>query len=170
VRDFIQGIIDSSKRLEAAHINDSIFVEYRMSLINEKRVNNADIVAAINNVDPQTATFAVVNAGGSMRLTDDANAKEIRLTEEDLYSKIFTEEYSTVTAEARRRFKDFKLGARFHEIMRELKKDATLHRVKYLDPNNPRSLKKDWYSKKVYEELAKFYEPKPVAMSQTGSN
>jgi hypothetical protein len=158
VREFIQGIVDSSKRLEAMGVGDSIFVEYKMSLMNEKRVKNADIVAAINNSQEQPINIRVEDQDKGFRLSDDPNAKEIRISEDDVYKTVFTEEYSKIIKEAKSRFKDFKQGKKFNSIMRELKQKQTLHRVRSLDPENPKIARKDWYSKKIYDELAKYYD------------
>lgn len=48
VKDFIESIIDSSKRLKALEISDSILVDYKIHLANEKRIKNADLIAGIS--------------------------------------------------------------------------------------------------------------------------
>ncbi len=160
VKEFIEGIIESSKRLKSARVKDSILVEYRMGLFNEKRINNADIVAAVNNAQPQSVNFEVQELLTNIRITDDPTAKAVKFSnEEDLYNKIFTESYAKICAEAKNIFKDFIKNKDFNKLMKKLKKDPSLCKTKYLDPDNPKSSKKDWYSKKMYEELSKYYEP-----------
>lgn len=158
VRAFINGIVDASRRLEMANVKDSIFVEYRMSLINEKRVSNADIVAAINNSQPQTASLAILDQSKALRLTDDPDVDGLRIDEDEAFSKIYTQEYKVVVETAKSKFKNFKLGRTFNALMKQIKKDPLLHRVRRLDPKNPRSASKDWYSKAIYDELSKYYE------------
>lgn len=160
VKEFIEGIIASSKRLKSAKIKDSILVEYRMALFNEKRINNADIVAAINNAQQQSVNFQIEESLKNVRITDDPNAKEIRISEDDLYKTIFTEKYEDVINEAKRRFLDFKQGNEFNKIMKQIKKDSSIYKPKYLDPDNPKSAKKPYFSKKIYDELVKHYQPK----------
>lgn len=160
VKDFIEGIIDSSKRLKLANIEESILVEYKMSLINEKNVNNADLVAAINNAQPQSTNFEVQKSTKAVRLTNDPNAEEVRVTEDSLFQTIFTQKYADVTNEARRLFDDFLQNQKFNNLMRTFRRDSSLHKPRYIDPNNPDSGKKDFYSKKIYDELAKHYKLK----------
>lgn len=157
VKDFIEGLIESSKRLKAENIEDSILVEYKMSLINEKNVNNADLVAAINNAQPQSTNFEVQQLLKNVRLTDDPKAKEIRITEDSLFQTVFTQKHADVANESRRLFDDFLQNQKFNDLMKKFRKDTSLYKPRYIDPNNPNSGKKDFYSKKVYDELAKYY-------------
>ena len=55
----IQAIRKRSEHLLAQGINDSIMVNYSLALVNESRVKNADLVAAINNAAPQPESDAV---------------------------------------------------------------------------------------------------------------
>jgi hypothetical protein len=45
IKEFIKGIIDSTNKLAKAGIEEPIIVDFKMSLMNEKRIKNADIVA-----------------------------------------------------------------------------------------------------------------------------
>ncbi len=157
VKNFIERIIDSSKRLEISGIEDSILVDYRISLINEKRIKNADLIAGISS-EPDTENAIVVqNFLGNVIISDDPNAKEIRIKERSLYDDIYTEEYKTVTTKSREIFSDFVQGKKFHQVMRIIKQDPNLHRIRYLDSSNPKSASKSWYSKAIYQELAKHF-------------
>jgi len=162
VIEFIDGIVESSKRLKKANIKDSILVDYRMNLTNEKRIKNADIIAGITNAQPQAAILKIESSLDKVRLSDDPDAKVMRVVEEDLYETLFTEEYYAVVANAKSMFEDFQRGRRFNRIMKEIKKDESLHRTRYLDPHNPKSAHKDWYSKKIYKELSKHYKLRKV--------
>ncbi|HSK73460.1 MAG TPA: DUF3644 domain-containing protein, partial [Pyrinomonadaceae bacterium] len=160
VKEFIEGIIESSKRLKSAKIKDSILVEYRMGLFNEKRINNADIVAAVNNAQQQSINFQIEESLKNVRITDDPNAKQIRLEEDFLFKTVYTEKYADVANEARKLFKDFLQNKKFNALMKKFRENSSLYKPRYIDPNNHASGKKDFYSKKIYEELAKYYQPK----------
>lgn len=162
VKDFIEGIIESSKRLKLANIEESILVEYKMSLINEKNVSNADLVAAINNAQPQSPNFEIQSSLKNVRITNDPNAKEIRISEDDLFKTIFTEKHSDVITEAKKRFIGFRQDREFNKLMRKFKQDPNLYRPKYLDSGNPKSAMKPWFSRSLYDELAKHYQLKTV--------
>lgn len=158
VRKFLQGIVESSERLESQGIEESILFEFRMAIENEKRVKNADIIAGINNAKPTGINITVSQSLRTARITDDPDAKAIRISEEELYKTVFTETYQDVVNGARVRFSDFKQNRKFNAIMKELKTDHELCRPRLLDPHNPKSARKDFYSKQIYEELTKHYQ------------
>jgi hypothetical protein len=41
--------------------------------------------------------------------------------------------------------------------MRELKKNENLRRIRLLNPKNPKGASQSFYSKRIYDELAKHY-------------
>jgi hypothetical protein len=43
--------------------------------------------------------------------------------------------------------------------MRELKKNPSIKKTRLLNPNNPSGGGKDFYHKRIYDELAKYYTP-----------
>lgn len=55
------------------------------------------------------------------------------------------------------RFINFKQNNKIHALMKIIKQNKILHKYRYLDPLNPKSSKKSWYSKAIYKELSKFY-------------
>ncbi|MBA3711337.1 MAG: hypothetical protein H0W76_02680 [Pyrinomonadaceae bacterium] len=88
---------------------------------------------------------------------NDPKAKELGLSEENIFQTIFTEKHADVAREARRRFNDFKQNNEFNRLMALCKKNPNLCRVRYLDPSNSKSSKQEFYSKKIYDELAEYY-------------
>src|SRR5208337_3465745 len=126
---------------------------------NESRIRNADLTAAINNSVPQGNVIAVHNVISEARLTDNSSAKQVRLSEDSIFSNIFTETYADVLRAARERFADFLQNARFNGIMGEMKKDPSIRRTRLLNPKNPNGGGKDFYHKRIYDELAKHYTP-----------
>ena len=165
VKEFLQSIRARSEHLLAQGIDDSIIVNYSLALINESRVKNADLVAAINNATPQPNVIVVHNIVSSASLTYDPAAKQIRIAEESVFSSIFTETYGDVLRTARQRFVDFLQNARFNKIMQELKKNPNIRKIRLLNPKNPSGGGKDFYHKRIYDELAKHYSAIPVAQA-----
>jgi hypothetical protein len=160
VKDFLQSIRRRAEHLLEQGIEDSIIVNYSVALINESRVKNADLVAAINNANPQPHSIVVHNVISGGNLVQDPAAKPIRIVEETLYGTIFTETYREVVRKAREKFVDFIQNIRFNKIMDELKKDPNIRTTRLLDPNNPDGAAKDFYHKRIYDELAKYYTAK----------
>jgi hypothetical protein len=157
VKEFLRAIRKRSEHLLDQGIEDSIMVNYSLALINESRVKNADLVAAINNTSPQPSVITVHNIVDGASLTHNPAARQIRIAEESVFSSIFTETYDDVLRTARERFSDFLQNPRFNGIMRRLKTDPNIKRTRLLNPKNPRGGGKDFYHKRIYDELAKHY-------------
>jgi hypothetical protein len=134
-------------------------VNYSIALVNEARIKNADLTAAINNSVPQGNVIAIHNVISAAQLTNDPSAKQIRLSEDSIFSNIFTETYADVLRTARERFTDFLQNDQFNQIMRQLKKDPSIKKTRFLNPKNPQGGAKDFYHRRIYDELAKHYGP-----------
>ena len=152
VKDFIFGFEESIKRLAEKQIDDLFFIPYSIAYKSEKRIKNADIVAAINN-----DKNVIISIKTETSFTTNPEAKGIRLEEEILYNDLFPMTYQDVCEYCYANFSDFKLNRDFHQQMKELKKDANIHRVRLLDPRNPKSSKKDYYSEEIKKKLNSIY-------------
>jgi hypothetical protein len=157
VKDFIESIIDSCKSLKALEIEDSILVDYTINLVNEKRIKNSDLIAAISRDLVTENKIEINNLIITNKISNNPNAKEIRIKEQSVYDDIYTENYKTVTKKSRELFSDFVQNQKFHQLMKIIKENPNLHRVRYLDPLNPKSSKQSRYSQAIYEELAKHF-------------
>lgn len=157
VQSFIKSIIKSTELISQEGIEDSILFSFKMSLINESRIKNADIVAAITK-DKNKAAVAVENVIGKFILTDDENAegvKKIKIEEESLFRTIYTQTYHDVIENCKTLFSDFKLNKDFHKKLKKLKHRPEFHKPRYLNIDNPKGSFKDYYTVKVFDELAK---------------
>lgn len=59
VKEFIKTIMNASRRLNAVGIDEPIFVDFKMNLINVNKTTNADIVAGIDNAKENDLVFSV---------------------------------------------------------------------------------------------------------------
>jgi len=162
VKAFLESIKKSSESLQKQGIDDSIIVNYSIGLVNESRIKNADLTAAINNALPQGNALLFTMSSSSANLTNDPSAKLIRLSEESIFNDIFTDSYYDVVKAARERFSDFVQNAHFNNVMRELKKNPNIARMRLLNPRNPKGGHQMFYSKGVLDELSKHYNPGKV--------
>jgi hypothetical protein len=160
VKSFLRSIKKSSDALEKQGITDSIVVNFSIALVNESRIKNADLTAAISNAVPHGNVIAVKNIISAANLTNDASARLIRLSEESVYGDLFTETYNDVARTARQKFEDFIQNDEFNGIMRDLKKNQNIMRTRLLNPKNPSGSSQNFNSKQVYAELAKYYRPR----------
>lgn len=95
-----------------------------------------------------------------VRVTDDPDAPEIKISEEDAL-KNYPYTYQSLCNVLRKRFKNFKQNKQFNEFMRELKvKGDKFCKERRLEPDNPKSLYKMFYHSRIVEEFDKHYERK----------
>jgi len=156
VQMFIKSIITSTENLIKEGIEESILTNYNVSVINENRIKNADIIAGITK-DEAASKLSVPNVLGSFKVTNDESAKKINIQEETLFKTIYTIPYYGVIKQARSMFSDFKQGARFNRIMKEIKQNPSIHRKRFLDVVNKTGIGKSYYSTEVFFELSKHF-------------
>lgn len=100
VKEFIKLITNASRRLHAIGIDETIFVDFKMSLININRTTNADIIAGIDNtkendllinVFKDTKKIISSNNGENVLVTRDKSISSGTLYYETLDEGIFDE-------------------------------------------------------------------------------
>jgi hypothetical protein len=89
-------------------------------------------------------------------VTVDPSATKVILSEEDFRQR-YPWDYGELTDRLARRYSDFKINTEYHSIRKPLLKDASLVNSRYLDPGNPRSAKKDFYSPNVIQVFDRHY-------------
>lgn len=80
-----------------------------------------------------------------------SNAPEavpIELSEEDI-RKRWPWDYEELTDRLRLRYSDFKVNDKYHKLRKEFASDSQLMATRYLDPQNPKSARKDFYSPNI---------------------
>lgn len=93
-----------------------------------------------------------------VRLTDDPDAPEITLSEEDAF-KSYPHDYKELVALFRKRYRNFKQNSEFNARMREIKAEGERYsKVRRLDPENPKSLSKTFYHNRILEKFDEWYE------------
>jgi hypothetical protein len=83
----------------------------------------------------------------------------ITISEEDIRLK-FPLDTKRLTDTAKRRYSDFKQDKKFNTLMKTIKSNDKLCYIRQLDPENPKSNKKLFYSSNVWQELDKKYTKK----------
>ncbi len=96
-------------------------------------------------------------AGTPVRVTNDPNAPAVRLTDEQIRER-YPWDYRQLTEQCRRRYTDFKADRKYHELRKSLVADPRFAHVRRLDPQNPKSPKKTFYSQAILSEFDKEFE------------
>ncbi|MFZ2303761.1 MAG: ATP-binding protein [Minisyncoccia bacterium] len=97
------------------------------------------------------------NAGAGVQITEDPNAPVIRLEEEEVLKKKYPLDYKELIRVLTTRYTDFKTNSRFHKLRKELMKDVSLSKRRYLNPSNIKSSSQDFYSPNIVKKFDKFY-------------
>ncbi len=89
----------------------------------------------------------------------DPSAIKINVQEEDTL-KNYPFDYEQLTSALRKRYSDFKADQKYHKVRKPLLATKKYCKTRLLDPNNPKSPKKDWYSSEVFKEFDRHYTKK----------
>lgn len=112
------------------------------------------------NIDIKFTKSTAKDAPG-IQVTSDPNAPEVRLTDTQILDN-YPWDYDRLTDECRKRYADFKLVQKYHDLRKKLLADKRKRfgMERYLDPENTKSSKKAFYSRNILPELDKHYEQK----------
>ena len=125
----------------------------------ETDIDEADIRYSITvNIDVKLTRSKSKDAPG-VRITSNPDAPEVRITEEQIREQ-YPWDYKKLTIECRKRYSDFKCDKKYHGIRKALLKDKKYIFIRYLDPSNPKSSKKELYNPNILQELDKHYSKK----------
>ena len=91
-----------------------------------------------------------------VRTSRAPDAVPVVLTEEDIRNR-YPWVYRDLTSQLKDRYQDFKLNRKFWDIKKELEKSGRHSSPRYLDPGNPKSGKKTFYSTGILQEFDKHY-------------
>jgi hypothetical protein len=159
VKEFIKSIVKSTESLESEGVQESILTGFRMAVINENRITNADIIAGITK-NPEASKLNITNVLSGMQFSRDADAKKVNIEEETLFKTMYTLKYQDVIDKSKLIFTDFKQNAKFNKIMVNVKTKPELHRKRFLDVVNKTGMGQDFYTAGVFEELSKHFNVK----------
>lgn len=91
-----------------------------------------------------------------VQITSDPTAPKVQMTEEQVKDK-YPLTYAALTAECGKRYTDFVLNQKYHDLRIPLKSDKRYCHVKKLDPDNPKTVKQEFFSRAVFNVLDAHY-------------
>lgn len=101
---------------------------------------------------PAAATNAVIVTNDP----NDPNAIHVNLSEEDIRQQ-YPWDYGTLTTRLSNRYIDFKANSDYHDLRKKIAANPQFKKTRYLDPGNPKSLRKDFYNANIVREFDKHY-------------
>lgn len=143
-----------SKIVSSSVITDEVknYLSFVKSKIDEQDKSDEEFDIAIS-ID---INFSKANSFDGLPFNYDISGVPIFLTEQDIRKK-FPITYKELTDKAKVRYSDFKQNLSFHEILNKVKGNEKLCHERRLDPNDPKSSKKLYYSSNIWIELDKVY-------------
>ena len=145
----ITSIVKES-RPEAKRLLEFIAEREIKHPMDDKQDFNVCIEVEVRFVKTKDPAAIIVQQG------KDEGSIKIELTEDEMQER-WRWNYSTLLQRARKRYSDFLQNRRFHGIMSELEKDASLCRRRYLDPTTKVGTAKKFYSPNILAELDRHY-------------
>lgn len=119
----------------------------------EKTDQNYDIAITID-ID-----FKKGNSFDCLGFIYDKDGIKISLTEENI-RKRYPWDNAELTNRCKARYSDFVQNKKWNERKKEMKTNTKFYRERLLDPGNPKSAKKGFYSTNVFSYLDKYYTKK----------
>lgn len=150
------GFIDTPQATALAwSTNERNLVRYLASLVRDTeddRGADFHVSLAVN----LSFTRSSRDAAAIVAVTDDPNAPQVQLTEENIRNT-YPWDYAELNQKLKLRYIDFKCNDKYHRIRKPLMVDPRFVKSRFLDPNNPRSSKKDFYNPNIIREFDKHY-------------
>jgi hypothetical protein len=137
--------------------DETRLIEHLKNLAQEVADGAGDYAVAIR-MQIKLEKSVLANASKVM-LTKDDDAVKVTLSEQDIRER-YPWDYGELCKRLGARYKDFKQNQDFHKVRLSLMKDDKYNKVRYLDPGNPKSSKKDFYSTGVLQVFDQHYTKK----------
>jgi hypothetical protein len=145
--DFVNSVISTIRELAEDKIKDNIVIGFDVYTVSQKKIDNADLIAAI---DQENGTVALTKG---YRFTDDPNAPAVRVEK-----PLLPLTYYQVREKIKEKRPDIKFGKQYNSVMEKIKQNKKLCEPNYLDPKTKIGAKKDFYSETAIDEIIKLYD------------
>jgi len=156
-QEFLQSITRSIRTLNEAGVEDAILIEYDIHLVNASRAKNADLVAKIDNENPDAATLHVERTLAGVRLSDSPDAPEVRLSQQNERFNEFQMTHKKLMEEANQRYSDFRRDKKFNALLALLKENPNCCQKSFLNPVERTGTPQCFYGGLIWKELDKSY-------------
>lgn len=150
---FINSIVRATTELDNEGINEAVVVGFDLLLNQVKRDTNHAILAAIVKNTEDATPFVKKT---QIILSGDPNAQKMTVSEQKI-TELYPLRYSDVCNRCRESIPNFKKGKHFNAIMNNLNLNAQYCHERRLDPENPNSTQKRFYTESIVEEIKRQY-------------
>lgn len=95
----------------------------------------------------------------AVQISNDPQAAKVQLTQEQ-FKERYPMNFAALNARCKKRYSDFLVNKKYHSLRKSLVGNQKYVITKILDPDNPKSVKQNWYSEAIFTELDKHYTKK----------
>ena len=151
------GFLSSSEAVTGITLSrdEQNVVNYLAKLI---RAGQAEVVQDYHVSLDVNISFKRTSAAAATAVivTNDPNAVQVQVSEEDV-RKQYPWDYAALTTKLKNRYIDFKENSKYHSLRKKIAVNPQFKKTRYLDPNNPSSLRKDFFNPNITAEFDKSY-------------
>lgn len=143
---FVKAIVDVTKSLNSNQIQDSVVIGIDVCTMSVKKVDNADILAGIDD-------SASIKIAKSVRITNDPDAPSVRLDE-----NLPPLTYDELRRRIKERRPDIMFNNLFNKAVKTIKEDLSLCRLNFLDPKSKKGAQKWFYEEKAILKIIELFD------------
>ena len=152
IKEFMDKIILRVKELNSKNIEESIVIGFDIYLSSIKKVNNSDLIVAI---DQENYDYNI-KIGKKVEISNDKNATKVYISDEDIL-KNYPLTYEMVWRKCKEVIPYFKKDQNFQSIINSLKNNRKYCFERYHYPGNIKSAVTRMYSNSVIEYIKREY-------------
>lgn len=97
-----------------------------------------------------------VDSSIDVNITNDPNATKVFLSEKQIREN-YPWDYKELSNRLSQRYIDFKINQKYHDLRKSIFYDQRYVNRRYLDPENPKSIKKDFFNSNILRFFDKHY-------------
>jgi Protein of unknown function (DUF3644) len=158
---FINANADAS--IVSVSSDEGKLIRYLQDLVNSDEGNDPELHVSVR-LDIRMEKSKLDNAT-KVSISNDPEALKVTLTEENIRGR-YPWTYKELLHRMRERYADFKENPQFHSLRKLLLNDLKYMKSRLLDPDNPRSSKKDFYNANVLQVFDKHYKKKGKSLQK----
>lgn len=150
------AFIDGSKEVDSIVVSpdESKLIEYLQHIAAPSKTSESPFSIAIR-LDIKYEKSCLTSATKVVS-SKDPDAFKVSISEEDI-RKQYPWDYKELVSRLQKRYCDFKANLNFHKVRKPLMHLEQLVKPRYLDPGNPKSPKKDFYSPNIVSRFDSHY-------------
>lgn len=152
---FIGGSAEAESIVVTA--DENRLLKYLQKLASTACTPGSDFAVAIR-IDLRLERSALTSAS-RIRISSDPDAVKVTLSEEDIRAK-YPWDYQELTKRLAGRYSDFKQNTKYHDLRKPLCSDEQYVKLRYLDPGNSKSSKKEFFNSNVFKIFDEQYTKK----------